>query len=180
MDRQLIPPLLITPLTNPTNLSPNQTLSHLTAFLTSLPPSSPSRTQLERLADSLGVELGLIASSEGDRREAERLILRARVRRERRRKREEEVRERERERERLELELELEVEGGYRLGEGDGEGVGEGEEQEGQGQGMEEGAAQFDGEEEMDDRGDVEYGDVDEREEDEDEPDNEKMEDGEE
>ncbi|WVQ78780.1 hypothetical protein IAT38_000871 [Cryptococcus sp. DSM 104549] len=153
MDRQLKSRLLIEPISAPTKLSSKDTFAHLQNFLHSLAPS-PSRTQLERLTDALGVEVGVILPAEGERREAEREAAKQEARRERRRKREEEEEERRRE------ELEGAVEGledEEEVGEDDGE--------------MENGAVGQDGEEGMDDRGDVEYGDV--VREDEDEPDNE-------
>ncbi|ORY25821.1 hypothetical protein BCR39DRAFT_278289 [Naematelia encephala] len=150
MDRQLTSPLLITPLGPPTKLSASQTFHQLNTFLQTL-PSSPARTQLERLADSLGVETGAIAPSEGDRREADRRAKKAAARLERRQAREA-------------LEREMEVDGLEHQVEGL-EGDGDGDED------MEEGAVAVEGEQGMDDRGDVEYGDLPE-DEDDDEPDN--------
>ncbi|RSH94509.1 hypothetical protein EHS25_004312 [Saitozyma podzolica] len=153
MDRQLTSPLLITPVSAPTKLSSKQTFIQLQHFLSSL-PSGPSRSQLERLTDSLGVEIGAILPSEVEKREAERFADRARRRAEKRKRRQEE-RERE-EREGMEGMVEGLEEDGF--GGADEE--------------MEEGAVDFEGEQEIGDRGDVEYGDVVD-EEDEDEPDNE-------
>ncbi|WWD16665.1 hypothetical protein CI109_101095 [Kwoniella shandongensis] len=150
MDRQLKSPLLIETIGKPTKLSSKDTFAHLQNFLHSLPPC-PSRTQLERLTDALGVEIGSILPAEGERREAERVAARAAARAERRRVREIEEEERKRE----------EMEGMV-------EGLEEDEEEDGE---LENGAVEAEGEEQMDDRGDVEYGDV--VDEDEDEPDNE-------
>lgn len=156
MDRQLRSPLLIESIASHTKLTASQTYAHLGNFLSTLPPS-PARTQLERLTDALGVETGLIAPSEGDRREAERLALRSEARAKKRKARES-------------AKHQEELEGM--------EGVVEGLEGEGEGEAMDEGGVGFEGEEGMDDKGDVEYEDVASREEDEDEPDNgdEKME----
>lgn len=151
MDRQLASPLLFQTLSQPKKLSSQQTFSHLQDFLPSL-PASPSRTQLERLTDALGVECGLILPAEGERREAERLAERARVKAEKRRRREEEKR-------RAEME---DVEGMVE----DLENGVEGEDD------VDQGAVEFERDEKMDDRGDVEYGDEAEGDEDEDEPDN--------
>ena len=143
MDRQLQSPLLITRIGSTSTLTPAQTYTQLGTFLHTLPPS-PARTQLERLTDALGVEIGLIAPSEGDRREAGRIAAKTAARSERRRLRKAARRE----------------EMGAAI-----EGVSGGE--------MEDGAVSFEGEKRMDEKGDVEYDDVSQREEDEDEPDNE-------
>ncbi len=146
MDRQLQSPLLIDLIGKPTKLAASQTYTQLSTFLQTL-PASPARTQLERLTDALGVEIGLIAPSEGDRREAERLSTKSAARAEKGRLREF-------------IKRKEEMDGM--------EGVVEGLE----GGEMDEGAVEFDDEQAMDEKGDVEYGDVAEREEDEDEPDN--------
>ncbi|RSH84360.1 uncharacterized protein EHS24_005880 [Apiotrichum porosum] len=142
MDKPLNSPLLIEPIGRPTKLSPAATFSHLQNFLVALPPS-PSRTQLERLADALGVETGAIAPSEGERREAERIAARNAARAERRAKREAE---------RIAAEAEEAAKLEQQLEEDDEE-----EEEDGEA---------FEGDETM---GDIEYGDVPD---DEDEPDN--------
>ncbi|WVR03944.1 hypothetical protein IAU60_000943 [Kwoniella sp. DSM 27419] len=150
MDRQLKSPLLIETIGKSDKLSSKDTFAHLQNFLHSLGPS-PSKTQLERLTDALGVEIGQILPAEGERREAERKEAKAAVKAERRRLRaleEEEARK-------------AEMEGMVEGLEGD-------EEQDGD---IDNGAVEGEGEETMDDRGDVEYGDV--VDEDEDEPDNE-------
>lgn len=157
MDRQLAPPLRLEPVSAPTNLNAKDTHGALSHYLASLPPSSTSRSQLERLVDSLGVDLGLIKPDESERREEERRAARAERRLERRK-----------ERERVELEgIEKEVEA---LGGGAKEAEAAEDDSKEEGEGMEEGAAEFEGEQDMGDRGDVEYGDED-LEEDEDEPD---------
>ncbi|WVQ94530.1 hypothetical protein IAU59_001609 [Kwoniella sp. CBS 9459] len=149
MDKQLQSPLLIETIGQPHKLSAKDTFAHLQNFLFSL-ESSPSKTQLERLTDALGVEIGQILPAEGERREAERKEARAAAKAERRRLRAlKEEEERQAEMEGLVEGLEGEVEGGEDL---------------------ENGAVEAEGEEVMDDRGDVEYGDV--VDEDEDEPDN--------
>ncbi|WVQ73810.1 hypothetical protein IAR50_003391 [Cryptococcus sp. DSM 104548] len=150
MDRQLESRLLIESISKPTKLSSKDTYAHLQNFLLSL-PVSPQRTQLERLTDALGVEVGQIDIGEGERREAEREAKRLEARAERRRKREEE------EEARKQAELEGAVEG---LEEDEEEGD------------MENGAVGQEGEQGMEDRGDVEYGDV-PNEDGDDEPDNE-------
>ena len=151
MDRQLDSPLLIRPLGHPKKLNSGDTYQSLTRFMLDL-PLSPARTQLERLTDALGVENGFIEASEGEAREKKRREEKAAARAERRRLREAEAAaQEEEERENLDAEIE-----------------GLGEEADGD---VEEGAVQFEGEEGMDDRGDVEYGDVEE--DDDDEPDNE-------
>ncbi|KAK8861430.1 hypothetical protein IAR55_002249 [Kwoniella newhampshirensis] len=159
MDRQLKSPLLIETIGKPTKLSSKDTFAHLQNFLSSL-PACPSRTQLERLTDALGVEIGSILPAEGERREAERVAARSEARAERRRLREIEEEERKKE----------EMDGMVEDLEEDDVGEGEQEEQGGDGE-LENGAVEIEGEEQMDDRGDVEYGDV--VDEDEDEPDNE-------
>ena len=142
MYRQLQPPLLIEPIASAEKLTSSETYDHLGAFLLSLPPS-PARTQLERLTDALGVEIGAIAPSEGDRREAQRLVSKPETRR-------------------MQESAPRRAEAGGMAGGVEGL---EGEE-------MEEGAVGVEGEEGMDEKGDVEYGGVAEREGDEDEPDN--------
>lgn len=150
MDRQLESRVLLESISKPTKLSSKDTYAHLKNFVHSL-PHTPVRTQVDRLADALGVEIGTIAPEEGDRREGLREAERAAAREARRKKREEE------EEQRRKAEMDSAIEGL----EGDNEEDGE----------MENGAVGQDGEEGMDDRGDVEYGDV--VDEDEDEPDNE-------
>ncbi|WVO24138.1 uncharacterized protein IAS62_005502 [Cryptococcus decagattii] len=150
MDRQLESRVLLESISKPTKLSSKDTYAHLKNFVHSL-PHTPVRTQVDRLADALGVEIGAIAPEEGDRREGLREAERAAAREARRKKREEE------EEQRRKAEMDSAIEGL----EGDNEEDGE----------MENGAVGQDGEEGMDDRGDVEYGDV--VDEDEDEPDNE-------
>jgi hypothetical protein len=136
MDRPLAPPLLLRTIGEPKKLSKKDAYPHLQAFLEQLPPST-SRTQLERLTDAIGVEAGLVELSEAKKREAARLEEKRLARAEKRRlKAEEKARE---EAERMEgIEAELEDEG-YA--------------------GEENGAAGFEDEEQMDDRGEVEYGD---------------------
>ena len=145
MDRQLESPILITPVGSAKKLSASDTYGQINSFIINL-PFSPARTQLERLADALGVETGNIAPSEGDRREAGRREEKALARAERRKKKEEE----------RALEEKAEMEAAV-------EGL-EGEERE-------EGGAEFEDEQDINDRGDVEYGD--DVEDDDDEPDNE-------
>ncbi|WOO79498.1 uncharacterized protein LOC62_02G003021 [Vanrija pseudolonga] len=160
MDKQLTSPLLIEPVGRATKLSPQATFTSLQSFLGTLQPS-PARTQLERLADALGVETGAIAPSEEARREAERVAARAKARAERRAEREAARKAAE------EAELEAAVED-----EGDNEAAHERfveAEDEAEEEGL--GQANFDDVEGMEDRGDVEYGDVPES--DHDEPDNE-------
>ncbi|GMK56621.1 hypothetical protein CspeluHIS016_0304610 [Cutaneotrichosporon spelunceum] len=161
MDKQLSAPLLIEPLGPPTKISTRKTFTHLSTFVEHLPPS-PQRTQLERLADALGVEVGAIAPSEGEAREKKREAERAAARLERRRTREaaraaeaaaaEDLREADKDA------LEAAIEGEAAAEDEDAE------EEEGLGGNLGEGPI-------MDDRGDVEYGDV--PEDDQDEPDNE-------
>ncbi|BEJ13346.1 hypothetical protein CspHIS471_0305200 [Cutaneotrichosporon sp. HIS471] len=156
MEKQLSPPLLIEPLGPPTKISARQTFTHLSTFVEHLPPS-PQRTQLERLADALGVQVGAIAPSEGEAREKKREAERAAARAERRRTREaarvaEEEAEAKADKDALEAAIE-----------GEAEAEAEDEEEE-MGQNLGDGPI-------MDDRGDFEYGDV--PEDDEDEPDNE-------
>ncbi|WVN90501.1 uncharacterized protein L203_105737 [Cryptococcus depauperatus CBS 7841] len=133
MDRQLESPLIIETLSQPDKLSSKATFAHLQNFLFSL-PVSPARTQLERLTDALGVEVGAIEPLEGERREAEREAKRAKVREDRRRKR--------RELEELQDQEEL-------------EGVLEGLEDDEKDADMNNGAVGQEGEEGMDDRGDI-------------------------
>lgn len=164
MDKQLAAPLLLEPVGRATKLSAADTFAHLQRFTTTLVPS-PAKTQLERLADALGVEIGAIEPSEGERREAERAAERAAARAERRAKREAEAAE---EAAAAEKELEGAIEGEEEAPFEDAA------EEEGLGVGG------FAGDDAMEDRGDVEYGDV--PSDDDDEPDNEddKMEDEEE
>lgn len=155
MDKQLSAPLLIEPIGAAKKLSAAETFGYLQNFTGSL-VASPARTQLERLADALGVEIGAIEPSEGERREAERAAARAQARAERRAKREAEAAEAAAAASK-ELEGEIDAEEGAAdedYAEEEGLGVGG-----------------FPGEEGMEDRGDVEYGDV--PEDDDDEPDNE-------
>jgi hypothetical protein len=149
MEKQLTSPLLITDLCAPTPLSSKLTYSHLQSFLETL-PLGPSRTQLERLNDALGVDTGLILPAEGERREAERSAAKLQAKEERRSKREAE-------RKKLEEE---EMDGLEGAVEDDGEAAEDGDVE-----------AVGEGEADMDERGDVEYGDAEE--DDEDEPDNE-------
>ena len=125
-------PILITSLGAPHKPTTKQTYDYLHAFLESI-PSSTARTQLERLTDAIGVDIGAMEAGEGERREAERLRLRMEKRAEKKRRREEESR--------VEMEGLLEDEG-----------MPEGEQLE-----EEEGAALDD---DLEDRGDVEYGDA--------------------
>lgn len=155
MEKQLNSPLLIEQVGRATPITSKQTYTQLSHFLSSLGPS-PARTQLERLTDALGVEVGAIAPSEGERREQERVEARNKARAEKReakRKAEEEAAAQASQMLDAEIEAEAEAEVSDEEGEG-GLGVGG-----------------FPGDETMDDRGDVEYGDV--PEDDEDEPDNE-------
>jgi hypothetical protein len=155
MDRQLAAPLRIIPTSPASPLSSTETYHQLRNFIPALPAGS-SRAQLERLVDSLGVDVGLVQPDESERREEARRAERAKRRAERRKAREEaEKAERERD---VAGEIEgliggdEDMEGGAG-GEGEGEGEGEG----------------------MADRGDVEYGDMvdEDGDDDEDEPDNE-------
>ncbi|KAI9632443.1 uncharacterized protein MKK02DRAFT_40746 [Dioszegia hungarica] len=140
MDRQLAPPLRLEPVSSPHAMTTSDAHTALSNYLGSLPSSSTSRSQLERLVDSLGVDLGLIEPDESNKREEKRREARATRRAERRK-----------ERERVGLEgMEKEVEGLA-----GGEGGGDKEEVD-----MDEGAVGLEGEEGMQDRGDVEYGDV--------------------
>ena len=82
-------PILITPLGAPHKPTTKQTYDYLHAFLESI-PSSTARTQLERLTDAIGVDIGAIAAGEGERREAERLRVKMERRAEKRRLKEEE------------------------------------------------------------------------------------------
>lgn len=149
MDTPSQSPILITPLGAAHKPTSKQTYDYLHAFLDTL-PTSTARTQLERLTDAIGVEIGAIAAGEGERREAERLRERMARRAEKKRKREDE------EKRQLEADLELE---------GDDEGEAGDDEIEGE----QEGAALND---DLDDGGDVEYGDLvnDEDEPDQDDP----------
>lgn len=141
MDTPSTSPLLITPLGAAHKPTSKQTYDYLHAFLDTL-PTSTARTQLERLTDAIGVEIGAIEVSEGERREAERLRERMMRRAEKKRKREED--------EKRELEAELEEE--EVVEEADQEGAGL--------------------DDDIDDGGDVEYGDLvnDEDEPDQDDP----------
>lgn len=155
MDKQLSSPLIIESVGPATKLTTKQTFSHLQQFVEGLAPS-PAKTQLERLADALGVEAGAIAPSEGEAREKKREAERSAARK---------LRRETREAERAAAEaaskddLEAAIEAEERAE----------EEDEAEEEGM--GVGDFDDAERMDDRGDVEYGDV--PEDDEDEPDNE-------
>jgi hypothetical protein len=82
-------PILITPLGAPHKPTTKQTYDYLHAFLESI-PSSTARTQLERLTDAIGVDIGAIAAGEGERREAERLRMKMERRAEKKRLKEEE------------------------------------------------------------------------------------------
>jgi hypothetical protein len=84
-------PILITSLGAPHKPTTKQTYDYLHAFLESI-PSSTARTQLERLTDAIGVDIGAIEVGEGERREAERLKLRMERRAEKKRRKEEEGR----------------------------------------------------------------------------------------
>ena len=166
MDRQLESPLLLIPDARYKSLSSKDTYEALSNFVQNLAPSCPALSQLERLTDALGVDVGVIQQSEGDAREKRRRDEKMAAKAERRRIREAEAAAQEQE------DLEAQVEGleGEEVGEAeDGE---EEEGEKGEAEGVEEGAVGFDDDEEdMGDRGDVEYGDV-EQDEDEDEPDN--------
>ena len=152
MDRQLTSPPLITTLSQPKRLKPSESYKTLESFLDTVPYSSGIKAQLERLTDSLGVESGFIQIDESIKREEKRRAERLLVRAEKRRIREEEAK-------KSELEnLDHVVEN---LAEDDDDLEGD----------MENGGVGFQDESGMQDRGDVEYGDV-EKEEDEDEPDN--------
>ncbi|WVW79994.1 hypothetical protein I302_101967 [Kwoniella bestiolae CBS 10118] len=160
MDRQLKSPLLIEPIGPSTKLTPEVTYQHLLNFLehSSLGTNGVSKIQLERLTDALGVSIGKIDTAEEELREVQRREEKERRKAERRRLRAQAEEEKNREN------LEGMVEG---LEGGEGE--------------MESGAVGFDdvdaSEKQMDDRGEVEYGDV--VQEDEDEPDNEDQGEGE-
>lgn len=134
MDTPSSSPILITPLGAAHKPTTKQTYDYLHAFLETI-PTSVARTQLERLTDAIGVEIGAIAAGEGERREAERLRERMARRAEKKRKREDD------EKRQLEAELEDEAEE-------------QGEEVEGE---RDEGAGLND---DLDDGGDVEYGDL--------------------
>ncbi|WWD08886.1 hypothetical protein V865_007000 [Kwoniella europaea PYCC6329] len=157
MDRQLKSPLLIESIGPSTKLSSEVTYQHLLNFLENSSFGSTSsgglnavsKIQLERLTDALGVSIGKIDMAEEEQREIQRRELKEQRKAERRKRRAEE------EEKNNQNTLENMVEGL--------EGEGEGE--------MDNGAVQFGDEEKMDDRGEVEYGDV--VDEDEDEPDNE-------
>ncbi|EJT47117.1 hypothetical protein A1Q2_02091 [Trichosporon asahii var. asahii CBS 8904] len=155
MEKQLNSPLLIEQVGRSTTITPKQTYTQLSHFLAGLAPS-PARTQLERLTDSLGVEVGAIAPSEGERREAERVEARNKARAEKREAKRRAEEEAAAEASQM-LEAEIEAEAEAEVSDEEGEG------------GL--GVGGFPGDETMDDRGDVEYGDV--PEDDEDEPDNE-------
>lgn len=136
MDRPLAPPMLLRTVGQPKKLSKKDAYPHLQAFLGQLPPST-SRTQLERLTDAIGVEAGLVEVSEAKKREAVRLEEKRLAKAEKRRlKAEEKARE---EAERMEG-LEAELEGDDYAEE-------------------ENGPVGFEDEEQMEDRGEVEYGD---------------------
>lgn len=159
MDRQLESPLLLVRGDKYKALNTKSTYAALHDFVQNLAPSCPARSQLDRLTDALGVDIGVIQQSEGDAREKKRRDEKMAAKAERRRIREAEAAAQEQE------DLEAQVEG--LEGDDAEEGVVPVE-----GEGMEEGAVGFDDDEEdMGDRGDVEYGDV-EQDEDEDEPDN--------
>lgn len=166
MDRQLVAPLRLQSISGPNILSTTDAHKALGIYLSTLPASSSSRSQLERLTDSLGVDLGLIRPDESHRREEERRAARAEKRKTRRE-----------ERERIEMEgIEREVEGlnGDAKEEVDldilKEGLGR-QNVEGPDEVEEEGAAEFEDEGDMGDRGDVEYGDEELEDDDDDEPD---------
>jgi hypothetical protein len=148
MDKPLTSPLLIEQVGRPTKLSPSATFAHLQNFLVAL-DAGPSKTQLERLADALGVEVGAIEPSEGERREAERAAALAAARAERKLRKEEE-------RAAAEAAQNKETEDALEA---------EADEDE-----MEMGENTFEGDQTMDDRGDIEYGDA--VDDDNDEPDN--------
>jgi hypothetical protein len=82
-------PILITSIGAPHKPTTKQTYDYLHAFLESI-PTSTARTQLERLTDAIGVDIGAIAAGEGERREAERLRIRMERRAGKKRLREEE------------------------------------------------------------------------------------------
>jgi hypothetical protein len=123
-------PILITSLGAPHKPTTKQTYDYLHAFLESI-PSSTARTQLERLTDAIGVDIGAIEAGEGERREAERLKAKMERRAEKKRRKEEESR--------MEMEGLLEDDSHKEVFE------------------EEEGAALVD---DLEDGGDVEYGDA--------------------
>ncbi|WRT65557.1 uncharacterized protein IL334_002502 [Kwoniella shivajii] len=141
MDRQLKSPLLIETIGQPLKLSSEVTFKHLQNFLEPLGPS-PARTQLERLTDALGVEIGKILPAEGERRELERKEVRIAAKSERRRLRAEAEEQANQDQLENQIENDLQYQDGV---EGEGE--------------LENGAVELDDEEKMDDRGDIEYGD---------------------
>lgn len=161
MDRQLVSPLLISTIDTPRDVKPHDAHTVLSTFTQNLPAGS-SRTQLERLMDAIGVEIGVLQPAEGEAKERVRRAAKAAAKAERRRAREEEARQLEQD------DLEAEVEG---LTEDAGHNADIRDEEDGE---MDSGAVGFESEEGMDDRGDVEYGDVvpSEEEDDVDEPDN--------
>ncbi|WWC60159.1 uncharacterized protein I303_102723 [Kwoniella dejecticola CBS 10117] len=168
MDRQLKSPILIDPIGPPTKLSTETTYQHLLHFLqnssfgASSSSNSVTKIQLERLNDALGVSIGKINIQEEERRENERKEARAAKKAERRRIRaEQEAQEQAQAQENLEGLVEA-------LQEDEEEE--QAQEEEGE---LESGAVKFEDEQggQMDDRGDVEYGDN-LQDEDEDEPDN--------
>lgn len=105
MDTPTSSPILITPLGAAHKPTSKQTYDYLHAFIDTL-PASTARTQLERLTDAIGVEIGAIAAGEEERREAERLREKMNRRAEKKRKREEE------EKRQMEAELEYDEEDG--------------------------------------------------------------------
>ena len=127
-------PILITPIGAPHKPTTKQTYDYLHAFLETI-PSSTARTQLERLTDAIGVDIGAIAAGEGERREAERLRVKMARRAEKKRLKEEE--------EKREMEGLLEGEEPVEEIQGENE--------------VDEDAAALD--DDLDDGGDVEYGD---------------------
>ncbi|ORX36279.1 hypothetical protein BD324DRAFT_628152 [Kockovaella imperatae] len=154
MDRQLEPPLLIRTVGHAHRISTLDTYNHLSSFIMHLPPST-SRTQIERVTDALGVECGVVDVTEEERREKERARRREEKRKLKRLQREAEAAE-------AEAAEASEKEGAQVEEEEERKDVLDEEDE------MEGGVG--DGDVTMDDRGDVEYGDV--VDEDEDEPDN--------
>ncbi|WWC68769.1 uncharacterized protein I206_102704 [Kwoniella pini CBS 10737] len=160
MDRQLKSPILIEQIGSSTKLSNEITYQHLFNFLNnsnfnSSTSTSVSKIQLERLNDALGVSIGKINMEEEERRENERKELRL-------------IKKLERRKLRLEKEEALKIKEQEKLNNLI-ENLEEPQQEENDE--LESGAVKFENELQMDDKGDVEYGDN--LEEDEDEPDNE-------
>ncbi|WWC87730.1 uncharacterized protein L201_002622 [Kwoniella dendrophila CBS 6074] len=166
MDRQLKSPLLIETIGESTKLKPEITYQHLLNFLSSSSSfgsnnneTSVTKIQLERLTDALGVSIGKINYEEEEKREIRRKELRLERKLERRRLRAEQQ---------AQVESLKNQENLSNLVEGLVDDVNDNQDD----AEMENGATQFDDdkEEKLNDRGDVEYGDV--VNEDDDEPDN--------